>query len=162
MRQALAGIQQRLPAHRGRVVHPEDLHITLVFLGPVEAERLDCVEQAAERISAASFELNIDHTGLFTRSRILWCGPTETPSALVDLVRGLQRNLGPCGFEPERRPYRAHVTLVRDARIVPTGPLERLLTWRCDHFALVESLSGGDPPRYRVIREWGLGRKTDS
>ncbi|MDR2244802.1 MAG: hypothetical protein LBE15_05280 [Burkholderiales bacterium] len=43
----------------------------------------------------------------------MWAGPKETPAALIALVEDIHALLQPCGFTPETRPFRAHITLRR-------------------------------------------------
>ena len=64
--------------------------------------------------------------------------------------------LADCGFEPERRPYAAHVTLARKARPLRFQELQRPLSWLVGDFVLVASRTGGEPPRYRVLKRWRL------
>jgi 2'-5' RNA ligase len=155
-RSAILETRRSLPAFDGRVVHPADFHITLCFLGNVPSERRACVVEAAGGLGARAFTLTLDHTGLWSRSRILWCAPSVAPGSLCALVDGLWDSLSVCGFKPENRPYRPHVTLARKASLIPTGPLERPFSWRCNGFVLVASEPGGEPPVYRVLREWHL------
>ena len=156
-RLALVKIQQALVVRKGRLTHPDDLHLTLNFLGTVDADRQACVEAAADRVTGEPFEIRVDRTGFWSRSRIFWCGPAETPAPLAALFGSLQRQLLECRFEPEQRPYKAHITLMRDAPVLPAGPLDSPAAWICDRFALAESLSAPRPPRYRILREWRLG-----
>jgi len=157
VRERLAAVDTELPARHGRPVHPQDRHITLVFLGEVGPERRSCAEQAADRVRADRFELEIDHRGYWRRPRILWCGPSRTPDALLRLVESLQRELAVCGFEPETRPYAPHVTLARKSPPAAAGPLSRAIPWRVEELVLVRSVEGGPPPRYEVLRRWSLG-----
>ena len=156
VRRGLLGIRDGLPGFRGRPTHPEDMHITLVFLGGVDEQRRACVEAVADKTTAPAFDLVIDQIGFWRRPRILWCGPTETADALKSLVRNLGNGLKDCGFEPERRPYSAHITLARKARPVRFQELERPLSWPVGEFVLVASRTGGEPPRYRVLKRWTL------
>ena len=145
-----------LPEHRGRLVHPQDRHITLVFLGDVTADRRACAEEAAQRVSAPSFELLIDQVGYWPRPRILWCGASQVPEPLLGLVNDLRRELERCGFRPETRPYAPHVTLARKARRVPTYLIPERLSWPVREFVLVVSSIDGPPPHYQVLRRWPL------
>jgi 2'-5' RNA ligase len=156
VRKGLEAIQSLLPCHRIKATHPEDMHITLAFLGDVDAQRQACVEKVADGIEADAFELLIDQVGYWPRPRILWSGPGWTPDGLKDLVRALRHGLRECGFEPERRPYAAHITLARKARPVRFRNLERPLLWKLHDFALVASRLGGEPPHYQVLRRWDL------
>ena len=156
VRQALTDVREGMDAGRGRPVHPLDFHVTLVFLGAVDAARLACVEAAGASAHGDAFELYLDHTGYWPRPRVSWCAPGESPAALVRLVGGLQESLRQCGHTPERRAYRPHVTFARDVRRAAGAPLENPVNWRCDRFVLVESTGARQPPRYRVRREWPL------
>ena len=156
IRQELVRIGSRLPRHDGRAPHPEDLHITLVFLGPVAPEQYACVLAAGGRVHAAPVELSIEHVGYWKRPRILWCAPAEIPPALSELVSALQQELTSCGFQPEKRRYSPHITLARKAKPVPAYALSQPLLWRVESLALVASHSGRKPPRYQVIKKWAL------
>jgi 2'-5' RNA ligase len=157
VRAELMVIDGSLPPHGGRPAHPEDLHITLVFLGLVTAEQYPCVTAVADAIDSDSFSLSIDRVGYWRKPRILWCGPRETPPALGHLVSKLQLGLQECGFKPENRAYSPHVTLARKSAPVESFALERPFQWRPAEFVLAASGSGAKPPRYRILRRWPLG-----
>jgi 2'-5' RNA ligase len=156
VRAELRAAQEAMPRRGGRPVQVEDIHITLAFLGQVDPERRACMEAAAGSVRSGPFELLIDRQGYWPRPRVAWCAPAEVPEPLRDLVQRLNRALRPCGFEPERRPYSPHVTLFRDSRAVPEGPLARPVRCPCPEFVLVASGGGAGGPRYRVLARWPL------
>lgn len=156
VRAGLESLVRGLPEHRGRLVHPQDRHITLVFLGDVATERRACVEEAAQRVSATSCELIIDQVGYWPRPRILWCGASRVPESLLGLVSDLQRELKGCGFRPETRPYVPHVTLARKAHKVPSYLIPESLSWPVREYVLVVSNADQPPPHYQVLRRWPL------
>ncbi len=155
-RQALCSVQDGLGAGCGRLTHPADLHITLVFLGNVESGRMPCIETVAEGIRAEPFVLHIDRLAYWRRPRILWCGTSGMPPALNSLARDLQAGLRACQIEPDPRPYAPHVTLARKARPADAQDLNVGLQWQVRDFVLVASRSGAEPPRYEVLRCWPL------
>ncbi len=157
MRQGLLQVRDSPGVSDGRPNHPEDLHITLVFLGPVAPDQYDCVLETADRTSTPTFSIRIDRVGYWKRPHILWCGPSEIPLELNRLVSGLQRGLSGCGFTPEKRPYRPHVTLTRKSRPVAAHALPRSLEWQVDSFVLMETVPGGPSPHYRIRKKWPLG-----
>ncbi len=157
-RDQLARLASQYQPRGGRLHHPDDQHITLVFLGPVAAARQPCIYQAADAIVAPDFSLRIDTLGHWPRPQILWCGPSEIPQPLQRLVLDLQQGLLTCGFEPERRRYKPHVTLHRKVRHAKTGLLEQPIEWLATEFTLAASEGGtSGQSRYRLLHRWPLG-----
>lgn len=99
----------------------EGRHLTLSFLGNVGEER---VPQVADAISSAArehapFEARFEEVGGFPslrRPRVLWVGIGEGAEEMSALQRSLSLALEPLGFEPEDRPFTAHLTLARFPR----------------------------------------------
>lgn len=143
-------------ASGGRPMRRESLHLTLAFLGNVDEGTARCVANAAAGVRGDPFELPFDRYGYFARPRAFWCGARVTPGALQRLVADLNTALRPCGIEPERRPYKAHLTLARKADAPKGEWLMQPLSWSVDEFVLVESLPAPEGVRYEVIGRWGL------
>ncbi|QRK09926.1 RNA 2',3'-cyclic phosphodiesterase [Archangium violaceum] len=143
-------------APRVRWVPPANLHLTLSFLGEVEAERLPAVKDALMGVGPkhAPLVLTIEGGGSFgspSHPRVLWAGVGGDTKALGALQADVAGALKPLGFEPEHREYAAHLTLARAK--VPRGDRElaecvRALQdakWgeaRVDRLVLFESLGG--------------------
>jgi 2'-5' RNA ligase len=147
---------RQLPEHHGRLGHPLDWHVTLVFLGQVGEGQLPCIEEVAAGVSSDAFRMRIDQVGYWKRPRILWCGPSRVPETLLRLVSGLQQGLRQCGFKPESRPYAPHITLARKARPVADYVLQPPVHWEVREFVLAGSHGGARPPRYQVLKRWQL------
>ena len=129
----------------GRAVPPDRIHLTLAFLG--DAEPAMARETArAVRIPASRFLL--EEARYWGRNRIVWVGPGETPSPLVQLAQALG----------EKRGFAAHVTLLRKARppkaLLPPPPA---LEWPVAWFTLVNSVPGPEGPSYEVLERYALG-----
>lgn len=156
VRTALAPLAISVIAHAGRAVPPENLHLTLVFLGAVDAARRACVEHACARVRADAFELTLAEVRAH-RSGIVWAAPVDTPEALRELVDQLRTTLGQCGLVPEARRFRAHVTLARDVRR-PILPRQfSPILWNVREFGLGSSRLGRGGSSYTVERRWPLG-----
>lgn len=162
-RLALAGVQRDLGAlaprpagHPARWTHPEDIHLTLVFLGSASPDQRRCAEAAAGRVRATAFALSMDRVGSFPRARVLWCGTAVALVPLVELVGSLRRELGSCGFTLDQRPYAPHATLARNARPLATRLLDQPIPWPVEDFVLAAGQEG-PPPRYRILGRWPLG-----
>jgi RNA 2',3'-cyclic 3'-phosphodiesterase len=136
--------------------HPDDLHMTLVFLGKVSPEQFPCIRKAAASLVAKPFTLELTKTGCWKSPKILWCGSELTPEPLECLVHNLQEGLAGCGFEPEKRVYKPHVTLARKAKSLPRQGLDHTIIWRPREFVLAGSHSGVKPPRYRILDRWTI------
>lgn len=150
-REALAC--QCLSAPPGRWVRPVDVHLTLVYAGAVESHLFGCVAAAGDDVALAPFELVLDQIGHWEHNALLVAEPAEIPSALFSLVSQLQQNLLVCGLEPEKRPYRPHLTLARKAP--PIKPLPLDLHWWVFDFVLAASRPGSGSA-YQVLRRWTL------
>lgn len=146
-----------LPAAAGRPVPAGNLHLTLVFLGAIAGDRLVCIEDAAAGARAEPFELVLDRLGWWRQSQVLWLGARETPPVLDALVGALRNGLVACGFTPESRPFRAHMTLIRKVRRRPPLPHCEPLRWRPDALVLIESTTIPGGVRYTRLATWPIG-----
>jgi 2'-5' RNA ligase len=139
-----------------RPTHPDDLHLTLVFVGDVDPDLLPCIEAAGDDVAVAAFELALHRVETWPRQRLLAAAPDDPPPALFNLVSQLQQNLLPCGIQPEPRRYRPHVTLARKA--ARTDPAPVAIPWPVQDFVLARSgvAGGGSSGGYQVLRSWRL------
>ncbi len=117
----LVGLQERL-AETGvpvKWVEPQNLHITLLFLGEVDAREMPAVCQAVEQgcRGVAPFAMTLAGTGAFPtprRPRTLIVHVTEGAGELIALHDALERPLMDLGcYRREERAYRPHLTLGR-------------------------------------------------
>lgn len=155
-RQALRRLQRLPEVAAGRRVHPEDIHLTLAFLGQVEDDRLPCLEAAADAVQGVPFSMQVARLGHWRGPRVAWAAPTECPAGLAELEGRLWERLASCGFEREARPFSPHITLARKARPFEARPLPEPIPWEAHDFVLVTSLSDPGGARYEVLRRWPL------
>ena len=99
-------------------VYPDDLHITVKFLGAVKDERVEQVRQVVRDVAATHtpFMLTLNSLGTFgnpASPRILWLGVEGDRKALNVLQQDVEQAVAPLGFAPENRPYSPHVTLAK-------------------------------------------------
>lgn len=140
----------------GRAVAIENLHITLAFLGSVDAAQRQCVEQAAAAISLPRFTLTLDQLGYWSRPRVLWLGARETPEEAKQLASQLAKGARDCGLSLDRRPFVAHLTLKRKVREAPPPTELKPIEWAVDQFALVRSHTLPEGVQYEVVGRWPL------
>lgn len=140
----------------GRRVGPENIHLTLAFLGPVNEQFRQCAEAAATAVRVPAFTLSLEQLSCFSRAGILWVGPKQAPAPLLDLVRQLNAALAGCGYEAETRPYAAHLTLARKVHAHHAQHTVEPRSWEIDRFHLVQSHTHADGARYEILRTWKL------
>ncbi len=139
----------------GRVMRADTLHTTLVFLGEVAEHRLEALHLAAQETDFQAFELTLDHAHYWGHNHIVHAAPEATPPNLAELVDRLERNLRKHRFVFDERPYKPHVTLLRNARWsdAPLPPMPPV-NWAFREFVLVQSLSDGQGARYEVLERF--------
>ena len=137
----------------GRAIPEPDIHLTLVFLGDTDAGLIPDLCAAARLIRAAPIALAFTRLSYWKHNHIVWAGASAAPG-LERLVLQLQDMVEPLGFRLERRPFVAHLTLVRNAR-QPPPPTAIDVRWSAAEFALVQS-EGGAGSRYRTLERWPL------
>jgi len=138
-------------------VNTDKLHMTLAFLGDVEADRLTALESVADLLDGPAFELTLDRIELWRKPGIVCLGSSTPPEALNILAAGLAKNLRAAGFELETRPFRAHLTLARKARhLSANSELAAPLHWSVASFCLVQSRIDRQGSHYEILRDWPL------
>ncbi len=152
----LYSVAGRVLEGEARRVPPENIHLTLAFLGSVKASFRQCAEQVAAAIRTGSFTLTLEQIGCWPKPGIMWVGPRHTPEPLSRLVRELNAGLVACGYVPEERSYAAHLTLARKLRRFNKNLSIDPLVWDVRRFCLVQSHTHAEGARYEIIRSWEL------
>ena len=140
---------------RGRYVAPDSFHVTLAFLGDVEAARVDLVaETLAEGcVGHAAFDVSLGELGSFGRraKATLWQGFRDA-GALPQLAESTRAGLDARGFAFDDKPFLPHVTLMRAANI-STGelPMPALASGRIETVTLFRSDLSGERPVYEAL-----------
>lgn len=162
MREQIAAAAARLPRGLGRVVPAANYHITLEFIGTADADLRARLETAAGRLSLAGFRMRLQRFGHWPRARVVWLGPDHLPPELLALAYQLRAVSEVCGLQPEQRPYRPHVTLVRKAGRAPEWPGIEPVDWPVKDFVLCASHSTSKDPQYEILKHWPLSPGTNA
>lgn len=102
---------------KGAWVRPENVHLTLKFLGSINETQVETLE-AAMKLAASSvrpFTLSAHGLGAFPTMkapRIIWIGIVKNDT-LNHLYGSIEEELSRIGFEKERRAFHPHLTLCR-------------------------------------------------
>ena len=158
----------------GRVIPPENLHVTLLFLGQVPEARFEAVQQAAAACAnAPAFELSFDRAEVWGRANLLCLATSATPPAATALAEKLRHSLRDEVSGTSEHEFRPHVTLARDLQrrpaiapciastsAIPGGrrraePMQPLCM-KVNDFVLVESRPGPRGSQYAVLIRWPL------
>ncbi|HEY9103268.1 RNA 2',3'-cyclic phosphodiesterase [Chitinimonas sp.] len=143
-----------VPDCGGRRMAVDKLHLTLAFLGPVaEAQRL-ALQQALARVVPTEGVLRLDRLG-YWQPGIIWLGMETVPDFLAEQAAALRTVLDGCGVDYDRKPFKAHVTLLRQAARPARWPAFSPLVWQARGFCLVESRPGEPGSPYRVLQHFG-------
>lgn len=158
-------LQARIRA--GIWVAPENLHVTLRFLGEVGESLVPSLEKLGAEASSqlTPFELRLDRFGAFpspARARVLWAGPAVDSAPFAALAHRIEEGVQALGFPPERRPAHPHVTLARLrvpqdlAPVIAGAPPPDLQAW-VDDLTLMASEIRPEGPLYTPLARWSLG-----
>ena len=109
LRKKIIAIQNSLPEFEGKTTEPENLHLTLKFLGEVDSNDVKNIKERLKEIKFKSFETEITDIGVFNPDniRITWLHMKNCDS--------LQKKIDECledFFEPEKR-FMSHLTIAR-------------------------------------------------
>lgn len=99
-------------------VKPENIHLTLKFLGEITEEKASQVRASLDQIAAGmkSFQVTIKDIGAFPKiehPRVVWAGLDKGASETAALAGRIDEALARLGFAREERPFSPHLTIGR-------------------------------------------------
>jgi len=146
-----------------KTVAIDALHVTLKFIGEVEAERVPNITQVIEDVAATEFpfELQLEGLGAFPnreRPSVIWVGLRDAGSC-SRMATALESQLVECGIPAEERAFRPHLTLARIKGRPPGQLFDLLASERVTSFGagivqsldLIHSELKPDEPRYTSL-----------
>jgi len=155
-----------------RWIKPDGVHVTLKFLGEVPTRKLPAIKLAIQEavVGHSPFELEFSTIGTFGGReglRIMWVGIAGDVLRLEALVRAVNAALAVVGFEPERRPFRPHLTLGRVKDEISTRQRAEIevavgktevppASWRTAQVSLMRSRLGPGGATYEVLATFPL------
>ncbi len=124
IKQYLKEVQSRLKmiSKKGNFSHDTNLHLTIVFIGEVEPNKVGQIQQAMDAIDATEFELSMGGVGRFKGNLgdTIW-SRVDKNNTLVSIYNQLCSHLKENGFDIQNRDYKPHITLARNVML--TGDL---------------------------------------
>ena len=137
--------QLRDQSLKGNFTRPENLHLTLAFLGETPEEKIGLIYRIIEEIKTPPLEIYFNRTGCFTHSRKeLWWVGADPKSPGLPFLQAIQGQLVDllikAGLPVDRRSFNAHITLGREIKhsmpIILDNPA---ITVRVDRISLMKS-----------------------
>ena len=103
-----------------RWIKPENIHLTLKFLGNVSETNLEVLKKLLEsRVSDCDrFDISVGEMGAFPstrRPRVVWV-KVQSPDQLLNLQRSIEEGTTRLGYAQEKRTFMPHLTLGRVSR----------------------------------------------
>ncbi len=148
---------------------PESWHITLEFLGKTNEDRYACLLPRLSGLKASPIAVDFEGLGIFERAGVFILSVAPSP-ALVALQKRVVAASQPCGFEPEARPYRPHITLARSKSgkrgrelrtlLERAGERFRFERFIATEFRLYESHLSAAGSKYEVKCRFPLGESS--
>jgi 2'-5' RNA ligase len=113
VQRAVATLCHGLPGVRW--LPPEQLHLTIRFIGEVDDARLAAIRQGLTGTLPAPFACRLQGVGRFPARgspRVIWVG-VQAEAGLMCLAETVEARLQALGISPEERPFSPHITLTR-------------------------------------------------
>jgi 2'-5' RNA ligase len=162
-RAALAQATAKAVRHSGgRPVPACNLHVTLAFLGAVPERRIAEMQRLAGTQAAAlerdrPLALTLERFDHFSRAQVLCVlAAADDVAPAQALARALQQASAAAGFNPDLKPFRAHVTVARKVLRATAPAALRPVVWEFTSFALVSSRTEPAGPVYSVVESYPL------
>jgi 2'-5' RNA ligase len=125
IRNQIVKLQSGLRGVGGKIswVKPENIHLTLKFLGETDENLIENISEKLEQVvlSFNQFEVSVKGVGAFPnfrRAKVFWVGTKADSNILGELAQKIDREMNEFGYMLERRQFSAHLTIgrVRDNR----------------------------------------------
>jgi len=101
---------------RLKLVKPENIHITMQFLGDIRPDMVDRIHSKMEQVAFTPFEVEIQGVGVFPSlnyARVIWTGIQKGAEKLGNIFNQLEPGLRELGFRPDKKGFNPHITIAR-------------------------------------------------
>ncbi|MDD2927886.1 MAG: RNA 2',3'-cyclic phosphodiesterase [Candidatus Omnitrophica bacterium] len=168
----LAGLQELLKQSGADVkwIKPENIHLTLKFLGEIDEDKSAQVIRAIEDTARKSkqFRINLGSLGAFPKielPRALWAGVDKGNKEITELAKELEEKIEKLGIPREERRFSSHITIGRVKSPLHKDKLAKVLKELEDYFSgknieftaakitLFKSTLGPGGPVYAALKE---------
>lgn len=137
----------RCPAFREKgyrgisLVNPDNMHLTLKFLGDTEESRLDRLRATLAEVAASHSRFAVSYSGIGRFGRggyasSIWVGVHDQTGSLARLASDIETAMVPLGFERESKQFSPHITICRVKERSDLPPWDQIK----DGFSKVEGI----------------------
>ena len=126
----IASIKHELPKPLVRWGTPQNVHLTLKFLGDVSPANLKRLADMLIEVAASheTFDVSVGGLGAFPthkRARVIWIG-LDAPPALAALQHAVDAAAAQLGYPKEERPFSPHLTIGRVSQNASASDLQHI------------------------------------
>ena len=172
----LAQLQNKLKKYNSgtKWVQPQNIHLTLKFLGEINQDQLDKIIEILVEASKAHycFKISLSGIGAFPKAaspRILWVGLGQGKTETKAIAETLEKLLVKIGIPAEEKEFSAHITIGRVKSVTNRTSLIKELeilnkdagtnsnpTFTVDKITLFKSILSPTGPVYEILKELNL------
>lgn len=172
IKEYLARLQERLKKLGADVtwVKPDNIHLTLKFLGEIEDKKISKVIQILEDTlkDKLNFVMRLSSIGAFpsiNSPRVIWMGIDKGDTQIKEIANDLEEEISRLGIPKEDRPFSSHITigrlrsaqnrerLVKDLKELKGSIINENLEFPVTKILLMKSTLTSKGPIYEVLKE---------
>lgn len=137
----------------GRIMRPDTLHLTLAFLGHTDMQQAEQLVANAPDWHVETGSITLSRIGSFLGPRVVWLGPEpDQPEWLYRVYDSLWNKLQSLGWNRPERPFRPHVSLLRNANVNSGSAMSCTpVTWSSGEAVLIASTPQPGGSHYQVL-----------
>lgn len=99
-----------------KLIKPENIHVTIRFLGNITSEMVNEVYEEMRKVSYKPFKIELRGLGAFPNLkylRVIWVGIKEGVNELISIFNQLEPQLRRLGLKPDTKGFSPHITIAR-------------------------------------------------
>lgn len=171
----LSRLQTKLKTSSAHIkwVKPENIHLTLKFLGEIDEKKIPGISSALSEIARKTgcFSIKLSSLGAFpgiNSARVIWIGIEKGEENVKEIYKAMEENLKKEGFPEEKREFSSHITLGRSKSArnrsslikilnsLKDAPLKENAEFPVEKITFLKSTLTPGGPVYEVIKDFPL------
>jgi 2'-5' RNA ligase len=169
--------KETFPGNAVKWVHPDNIHITLKFLGDVSKSNLHILfDKLDSKNQFFPFTLTLNKIGAFPsiyKPQVIWAGTTNH-EILIEIVKFIERSTSLINEEKEPKSFVPHMTIARLRPGIKNNQIDELkreiykykeiepLSFEVNHYCVFQSFLSSKGPIYTALRRYDLYEKNSS